>query len=211
MSVVPVAQPLVVRTKSRKPRRTQKATAPAPNALVYKGPTRLPQDFGSADMVTVQMNYGGSLSTNGSGVLTATLDAYSQASSSADWSNVTGTWSEYRILSYKIEAVPWNKYNQPTTNNLAPVVTMTDRANQSAPGSLLAAASYGSAKMHDPSTRWNRTIKMASSDEAGWTASTTSPAAASRLYVKVYSAGNPVSLTLYDYLSVTIVQFRGRS
>ncbi len=181
-------------------------------AVSYRGPAKLPQARGSDESYEVtEVRFGGTLSTSGSGVLAAVLDGYSQASSSTDWASLVNLYQEYRILSMHVECAPWNKYNQPTTTALAPVYTVTDRSGATPLSSQSATAAYASAEIHDPSTRIVRTIKMDGSDEASWIATSSTPANASRLYIKFYSAGNANSISLYDYLTTMIVQFRGRS
>ncbi len=143
--------------------------------------------------------------------MSTVFDAYSQASASSDWSSISGGWQEFRILSMDVVLSPWNPFNLPTTTNVAPVVSVLDRSSNSPLSSIAIATNYQSAEIHDPSTRIRRVIKMAGVDEAMWTLVGSTPAATARLYVKLYSAGNTASTTLYDYFTIVIVEFRGRS
>lgn len=178
---------------------------------VYSGPTRLPSGFGALDTQKIQFGTGNSVASSAGGVVSTVFDAYSQASSSSDWSSISGGWTEFRILSMDVVLSPWNHYNMPTTTNLAPVISVLDRSSSTALSSIGVASNYQSAEIHDPSTRIRRTIKMAGVDEATWTLVGSTPALTARLYVKLYSAGNTASTTLYDYFTITIVEFRGRS
>jgi hypothetical protein len=181
-------------------------------ALVYKGPTRLPArtGFSDDDQVAVQLNYIGTMSANGSGVLAPVLDSYSQASSSPSWASFAALYGEFRILSIDTIMVPWNKYNVPTTTTLAPVYIVEDRVNSTALSSLSDAAKYQNVEIYPPSSNIRKKMRMEGTGEASWTASGSTPASADRLYIKVYSAGNTSSVTLYDYCSAVMVQWRNR-
>ncbi len=164
----------------------------------------------SEDMATIQLNYYGSIASTAGGVINSVLDAYSQLSSSADWSSLQNLYQEYRILSMQTTFLPWNTYNVPTTTVLSPLMSVTDRTGSTALSSLANACSYASVKAHKPSSTFSRTIKMSGADEATWVLTTGSPATSARLYIKLYSAGNTASTTTHDYLTVLMVQFRGR-
>lgn len=178
---------------------------------VYSGPTRLPNGYGALDTQKIQFGTGNSVASSAGGVVSTVFDAYSQASSSADWASISGGWQEFRILSMDVTCSPWNPYNLPTTTNVAPVVSVLDRSSNTALSSIGNATNYQSAEIHDPSTRIRRVIKMAGVDESTWTLVGSTPATTARLYVKIYSAGNTASTTLYDYFTIVIVEFRGRS
>lgn len=180
------------------------------SSIVYRGPTKLPQGAVDDDTYTAELVYIGTMSASAGGVLAPVLDAYSQASSSPDWTNASGLYQEYRILSMETHLEPWNKYNTPTTSILAPVYTVLDRTSATALASLNDCAGYASVKIHAPSTSITRSIKMGDSGEAQFISTATSPATADRLYIKFYSAGNTASITMYDYVSTLLVQFRGR-
>ncbi len=182
----------------------------SPSALQYTGPARLPKEAQQNDCVVVQINNTGQVASSASGVINTVFDGYLQASTPADWANYISLYTEYRVLSMEVELIPWNKYNQPTTNVLAPLYTVSDRASGSTLASAASAVSYGSCQAHEPSTRLMRTIKMAGSGEADWIAVGASPPTDDRLYIKLYGAGNSNSLTLYDFFAKCLVQFRGR-
>lgn len=181
-----------------------------PSSTKYLGPPRLPRAKSANETYTAQLVYVGTLSTNGSGVLAAVLDSYAQASSATDWSNFTGMWSEYRILSMKTKAVPWNKYNTPTTTTKAPLYSVLDRSSGNALTSLADVGGYDTAMIHSPSENWTRQIKMDGTDEANFVDVASSTPTNSRLFIKLFSTGNTPSTTLYDYMTFIMVQFRCR-
>lgn len=211
LSLVPYnASQVTSKQRSRKGKPRKSNFRPGPNQLVYNGPARLPQSMQQDDLMTTQINNVGQVASSGTGVINTVFDAYLQASTPADWTSFASLYTEFRILSMEVELIPWNKYNQPTTNVLAPLYSVTDRASGSTIGSLAAAVDYESAQAHEPSTHAKRVIKMASVEEAQWIQTGATPASTARLYVKLFSAGNSNSLTLYDFVSRMVVQFRGR-
>ncbi len=185
---------------------------PSPTALSYKGPTRLPRALGQNDFMTTQINNTGNIATSAGGVVNTVFDAYSQMSTPTDWTNLSGLYTEYRILSMEVEFIPWNTFNQglAPTINLAPIYTVEDRANNTVLGSTAQAVGYDSCYVKEPSKRFIRRIKMNANEEAVFTPVGSSPATASRLYIKLYSTGNVASTTLYDFVTRIVVQLRGR-
>lgn len=206
----PSNQMVVYKPKRKKKSRTNK-TNPSPSAIIYNGPLKVPKALTNNDTDVFQFNYIGTMSTNSSGVLAPVIDAYAQASSSPDWTNISAAWAEYRILSMQFEAKPWNKYNQPTNQDLAPIYVVTDRSQSNALTSLNDVMGYSSAKIYPPSSELYESIKMAGTDEASFITTTSTPPFASRMYIKLFSNGNaPVVKALYDYMTRILVQYRGR-
>jgi hypothetical protein len=197
---------LVRRQKSTK----KKQVNPSVGSIVYVGPSKLPRAAVDDDTYTAELKYIGTMAASAGGVLAPVLDSYSQLTSSPDWANAAALYQEYRVLSMETHLQPWNKYNTPTTSALAPVYSVLDRVNATALASLSDCAGYASVKIHPPSTEIVRTIKMADSGEAQFIATTTFAATTDRLYIKFYSAGNAASITMYDYVTTILVQFRGR-
>ncbi len=212
MPIVPYIPQNQVKVGSRRARvvRSRKAINPAIGATNYSGPARLPRGVQEKATDCVQLGIYGSVASSAGGVISTVFNAGSQATSSNDWSSYSNLYQEYRILSMKVHLVPWNKYNQPTTSAIAPVLSVTTRDNATALSTLADTATYDSVQVHEPSTSIVRTIKMSGIDEASWTLTSTTPPAASTPYIKLYSSGNVASTTLFDYLSIVIVQFRGR-
>ncbi len=193
-----------------KKKQRRKPVNPSPASIIYRGPAKLPQDSLDEDLHTVEVLYIGTLNASAGGVLAVALDSYSQVSSSPDWASLGNLYQEYRVLSWALQLQPWNKYNTPTTTTLAPVYSVLDRSNSTVLSSLSDCAGYSSVRIHPPSTEVSRVIKMADTGEAQFIPTSTFPATQDRLYIKLYSAGNTASITMYDYLSTFIVQFRGR-
>ena len=178
--------------------------------ITYSGPYKLQRTAVQNDLMTMQFQYIGTLTASGGGVLSSVLDSYAQLTSSPDFSSAANLYAEYRVLSMHTQCEPWNKYNTPTTTTLAPVYTAIDRQDNTAIASLSAAANYGSIAIHAPSSKITRGMKMTGTGEALWVGTSGAPSADNRMYLKFYSSGNTASITMYDYLTVIIVQFKGR-
>ncbi len=183
---------------------------PSNQVAIYRGPLRLPQSVQADDTVTVQLGYAGTLTTSVAGGLATVISASSQATSSVDWSSYANLYSEYRILSMDFHAEPWNKYNQPTSTVLAPVISVVDRQNSTALASVSAAAAVGSAQIHPPSSSIRRKARMVDFGEASFVDISSTPASNDIFYIKLFSSGNTASTNVYDYLTILMVQFRGR-
>lgn len=190
--------------------KTTRVVNPGTNVSVYRGPPRLPRVNAQNDLMTTQINNAGQVATSGTGTVTTVFDAYSQISVASDWTSLSNLYTEYRILSMEIEFIPWNTFNTATTNTLAPMYTIDTRDTATALASLTQAVGFDSCRVVQPSKRFTRSIKMGSIDEASFIPMGSSPAASSRLYIKMWSSGNANSINLYDFITRVIVQVRGR-
>jgi len=206
----PAVAPMVS-AKSRPKKRLKKPNSnPGTTVSVYRGPTRLPKAVSSNDHATFQLNLFGSIASSGTGTITTVFDCVTQATSSADFTNLANLYNEFRVLSMNISVVPINLYNQPTTTVMNSVLSVVDRNSATALTSYADATGYDSVKIHGASKPFTRTVKMDDLDEASWVSRGSSPANANRFYVKLFSSGNSNSINLYDYLDILMVQFRGR-
>lgn len=206
----PQPAPMVAVAPRPKRRAQKKATIPSVNALAYRGPLRAPATNTGNETDTVQLNFAATLQSSGSGVLATVFSPGTQVTSSADWTNIANLWEEYRILSWDIEMVPWNKYYGPTTNVLPPFYSVIDRVTATALGSIADAIGYNSVMLHSASETMKRSAKMTGQDESAWTSTGSSPASAAQFYLKLYGSGFSNSINLFDYKMVYLVQVKGR-
>lgn len=197
------------RAKRRRGRQTNRMN-PNPQVVRYRGPTRLPNSNQQNDLMTTQINNTGQVASSASGVVSTVFDSYLQLSTPSDWTNLSGLYTEFRILSMEVEFIPWNTYNMPTTTVLAPMYAVCDRSSGSSLTTAAQAVAYDSVKTIMPSKKWKKTIKMDSLEEAQWTQVGASPPTTSRMFIKLYSSGNSNSITLYDFVARVVVQLRGR-
>ncbi len=185
---------------------------PPPEVTSYGGPLTLGAPSVTADdTVVVEVHVAGSVSTSAGGVVSTVFDSYAQASASVNWTELTALYTEFRILSMHVDLRPWKKFNQPTTTDLAPVLSLTSRNGATAIASMSEASGYDSVQIHDPSTQIQRHIEMKGPAEAQFIVVSSSPNSTARQYVKLFSSGNTATTVVYDYLSTILVQFRGRA
>lgn len=186
---------------------------PAATALAYRGPARMPKAAQSDEMITVQLQIINQVTSTAGGTLNNVYDCVTQAQAATDWASIAACYNEFRVLSMQVEFIPWNKYNAPTSSTpylLTPIYSMIDRTSATAVASSAIAAGYGSLKAHEPSTKFMRTVKMDDNEEAQWTDVTSTPAATSRYYIKLWATGMVTSAITHDALNRLMVQFRGR-
>lgn len=198
------------KTKSNKKKTN---LSPGIEAVTYKGPTRLPKTIQANDVITTQLNNQGTISTSAGGLINTVFDSMSQLAACQDYASFQNTYTEYRILSMDIEFVPWNKYNQGLGPgvNLAPVYVVEERDTATAIPNIATAIAYLTVQIIEPSKRFRKVIKMNDIGEAQFLPSGTSVATTDRMYVKLYSIGNGVSIPVYDFIVRIMVQWRGRS
>lgn len=182
----------------------------SPTALIYRGPTQMPKAKQEDDTWVTQINIINAVASTAGGVINTVFTPASQIQSSSDWASLAALWNEFRILSVRVQLIPWNKYNLPSTTIAAPVYSVIDRSTTTALASLSSVANYNSAEQHEPSTKIVRVAKMEDVEEAIWTSTSTAPANDTQFHVKLYSAGNSNSTIYYDYFNSYMVQFRGR-
>jgi len=181
-------------------------------ALSYNGPSRvlIPKTNPGNDSVVVQLAIINAVASGGTGVINTVFDSVNQAQAASDWSSWSALYSEFRVLSMDLELIPWNRYNLPTTTVAAPLYAVEDRVSNTAIGSLATVAGYDQFKSILPSSHARMIMRMTGVNEAAFGDVTTTPAAADRMYIKLFSSGNTASTTYYDYVNRIMVQFRNR-
>jgi len=205
-------QLVVYKPKKKGNKRKQLAVNPAPTALKYRGPLRLPRGLQEDDTMTTEMNVINAVASGGTGVINTVFDFVNQVQAATDWASFAAIYNEYRVLSGKVHLTPWNPFNQnlAVTTVWPPLYSVTDRADNSSVASLSVVSGYDSVQVHRPGDTVTRSLKMDSGEEASWTVTSSTPAAGSRMYIKLFMTGATASTTYYDYLNSYMVQFRGR-
>jgi hypothetical protein len=203
---------IVVRKKqvNGKPKNKTNKVDISPTALVYRGPLQMPKAKQEDDTWTTQVNIINTIVSSAGGVVATVFTPGSQIQSSSDWVSLAALWNEWRVLSARVELIPWNKYNLPTATVVAPLYTVIDRQSSTALGSLASVANYNSAEAHEPSTKVIRVAKMEDPAEAEWQDTGSAASTSAQFNIKLFSSGNTATTTLYDYFNSYMVQFRGR-
>jgi len=157
------------------------------------------------DLYTIKMVSDLTATSDGSGNLVATYG--NLPSLGSNWSSAAAFFDEYRVLATTLEFRPNWFASGATTVVLAPVTTVIDYDSSAALTGYTLAAQYSSVKEFRGMVPWKRTALMSGSADSGFI-STASPG--STFWIKIWSAGNPVSTALGRYVFVMYVQFRGK-
>lgn len=184
-----------------------------PTALSYSGPTRPLVSSGNlgTDVVTFPIINIATLSSSGTGTLATVFDSQSQMAAGSDWTAYSNLYAEFRLLSMDIEFLPYNYVNTTSGIVRTAVFSVEDRQTATALASDADVTGYATTlTAHTPATHFRKVMRMSGPGEALWVSTGSSPAAADRLYIKLWSSGNTNSLLLYSYVNIMMVQFRQR-
>lgn len=194
----------MTKKKSKKePKKSNSTKAVSPTALSYKGPVAIPGSnqqietfqFNSSYYAAMNASVGGSLDfVLGTGLVT----------SIPDWSNISGSWHEYRVLAMEIHFQPIVSY----TSSYPPIIWVNDRNNTGTLGTYANAGIHESAQIVSSRYAHKLNIKMNGPDEAVWTPSATS---FSWGYIKGFGTNFAASQNVGAYLLKFLVQVRGRA
>lgn len=176
----------------------------AADALVYRGPTKLPLSSLNQRIVETELKYTSLVTTSGSGQL---IPVFGNAPTNAsDWSNLIASFDEYRTLSMVVAFIPKDRYTH--TNVAYPVSVVVDNDSSGALSSHAGAAAYESFKLVSLEVPFKTVWKMSGVTQATWitTASPTSNA-----WIKWYSDTLSNSSDYGRFVVSYLVQFRGRN
>jgi len=160
------------------------------------------------EAVLFPMNFGTMLAmtTNGSGTFAGVYETET-IRNAADWSSVSTSFDEYRVVGFTVEILWHRRYD--STWLWMPWVSCLDRGDLVALSSYNIGANAESAKSHSPFTKIKRTIKMKSVEEADFQSVLGTPTSWGS--IKFYSTGNTASATIGYAHMTALVQFRGRT
>lgn len=202
-----------MKPKSGQKKRGNGTPQVSPTAMSYNGPIRFSEPRGSVDndSVVILMLNSATLSSSASGTLTTVFDSQTQMAACADLTQYQLLYSEFRLLAIEIDYMPTQYIN--TTGGIIrdAIYCVQDRQSATALASVADALGYSSTlSVHQGGSPFTCAMKMSGPGESTWISTASSPAAADRLYVKLYSIGNTASVTLGTYLARVVVQFRNR-
>jgi len=158
---------------------------------------------GELDTYTMVFRQDGTLTSDGSGTLNTVWS--NNPSPSANWTGAAAVYDEYRTLMYRVEFEPIMFNGQVIAQ--APIAICVDMDTSTALTAYSLAAQYSSDKVQAGGKRWHIEAYM-SGVPTGQFISTGSPVA--NCWIKSYSTGNSVSVTLGRYLVSYLIQFRGK-
>ncbi len=203
-----------VRRRARRPRRgALDVFNPSANELIYTGPTRMPNRI-VPETRTEQLTSFQALTSSAGGIIDTLINSgtvRTVANDFGDWDNL---FSEYRVLSLRMEFCPALVGANPTTIPAAganlPFWTVVTRDNAAAISSYSNIQNNTSLRMHPLNQKFVRESKMNSSEEASYTAVTTDPATTESYQIKIF-ADNLANSSVYGHLVYHwMVQFRTR-
>jgi len=174
----------------------------AVSAQRYVGPI-IGSPFNDANhTTTLLLIYQTSLASTVGGVVADVFG--NNPSSASNWGDSNAVWGEYRVLAFRLEFYPVNRYSKTTTVTF-PVLVDVDRRNSTALTSFSVAAARETCKMRSLEDPWHEEIRMTGSEESQFIA-VSAPTALS--WFKLYSTGLSVSTTYGLILVKYLVQFR---
>jgi hypothetical protein len=146
----------------------------------------------------------GFITSSAGGVVATTFAA--SPTGSVDWGNLSACWHEYRVIGFRVEFYPNNRYSK-TTTTCRPMIVVGDRSNGGALASYSAAVAHESAVKRSLEDPFTFELKMTGVEDAVWTPVGTS---FSFGWIKFYADGLSVSTEYGMYVCYRRVQFRGR-
>ncbi len=155
-------------------------------------------------LFTVRLGADIVITSDGSGLLQTVIT--NNPSQGQNWSNYASVFDEYRVLMAKAEFDPLWATGGSTQTFWAPIASVIDRSDSTVLTSYGLAERYSSHKKTPGQKKFHQSVNMSSVDDSGFV-STASPAA--NAWIKFYSSGNSLSLTLGRVNLTLLVQFRG--
>lgn len=170
---------------------------------VYNGPIRLSGGAGQMRIIRLNMFYETSVVSSAAGVY-AGVEFFS--SSFFDWTSISSTWEEFRVLGLTVSYQPCNRYTKITTN-CVPGYVAIDRTTATAFSTRTGAAGHESARVHTLEDPWSKTVRMQNAVESQFQpTSSVTPT----FWVKCYFDQLSVSTQYGYFYQIALVEFRGR-
>jgi hypothetical protein len=193
--------------KRNKKSQRDMTVGPPSTALSYNGPLDNGRLREALDTHCFVLGFSGSITSSAGSVINTVIDPVAQATSSGNWTNLTGLFQEYRLLGIEVKFLPINPLAVATTQ--VPIFSVIDRQNNTALSTALAATSYASCKEHVLYKTFKRSARMADVGEAQWIDVTLTPASTNRFYIKLLGLSLAASTNYFQYITTLLVQFRG--
>lgn len=189
--------------KNRLPNKkwTPKSSTSCPSdATSYSGPVELPSSFATNNLYTRNHSFTTLISANSSGVVDLVY-TFANATSVANWSALSATFHEYRVLGMKLEFQPLQNF----TSAYPPLIIVSDRLSTATLGSYAVAADHESAQLVPSRQPFSRTIRASSVDEMGFLGMASATQTVSlKFYGDQFTSNQQIGRMLITYLT----QFR---
>lgn len=174
----------------------------------YSGPIRLPVKAGMDDrIVRANLVINSALTSNGAGTVSGYFDS-GAISSSIDWSNYAGLYSEYRILGIRFDWVPFydGSYNASMLQG-AGAWAVWHNGSGSVPASLDEVTSQSTYKALRSSTPSSMELRFRGFEELQWITTSSTPTYGN---LRFYISGLTPSTTYGRLMATYLVEFRSR-
>ncbi len=178
----------------------------APTALTYHGPIVSKKAKAENETIVTNLNFTGLLTSTAGGAIDSFYSNDPASYAIADWTNLAAVWHEYRVLGFRVEFFPYNRYSK-TTVVCTPMIVVVDRADASLLGSYQTGMDHSSAKKVSLEDPWIMEAKMASTEEAAFISTGSTSA---QTWIKFYSSGLSVSTVYGRTFVYLLLQLRGR-
>lgn len=171
----------------------------------YNGPVKIPGTQNAQHIVQLNLHMTGSFLSDGAGVIKFNA-LVTQVTSANDWTNLSASFEEYRVLALEVHYRPNNRYSKSTTI-CRPIISAVDHGSSASFASYADAQTHESARFMSLEDPHKRTWRMNDLQEGDFVPTTGAPSIAGG--VKFY--GDSVSFTIeYGIVFYTyLVEFRG--
>jgi len=174
--------------------------------MQYKGPIVSAADKEEAETIVTILNFTGSIASDAGGTIDTLYSSDPSSYALGDWTNMAATWHEYRVLGFRMEYFPNNRYSKASTV-CTPMIVCVDRQSAGTLGSYQVAMDHSSAKKVSLEDPWFKEARMQQLEEAAFI-STLAPVAL--MWIKFFATGLSVSTTYGRSFVYLRLQFRGR-
>lgn len=153
---------------------------------------------------TFRLGYDAAVTTDGSGLLQTVIS--NSPTSAQNWSTYASTFDEYRVLAVQARFEPLWATGGSTQTYWAPIAHVVDRSDATALTGYGLAERYESHRKTPGQRKFTVSMNMASVEESSFISTGSSTP---NMWIKFYSSGNTVSLTVGRLDVIYLVQFRG--
>jgi len=177
----------------------------------FRGPIRTPASLRGQDLHTITLQSDGSLTSDAAGLCQHVYANKPDAPGSglgacAQWTQLSQTFDEYRVLAYEIEYIPFDRYNRGAIIT-TPVVVVLDYDTATVLGSYGIADSYESARTKSLDTPWRVRISMNGIENSTFV---NSLATTSTFFLKMFSSGLTPSTPYGKIFYRARIQFKNK-
>jgi hypothetical protein len=178
----------------------------APRDPFYTGPTQYKIEKPMS--LVIPLRYTTSVTATAGGIV-QNATPYRNVTNAANWSSFSASFAEVRILSIRVEYIPYNRYNQSLTNVIAPLYVCVDRRDSNLLTTAPQAQYFEDTRMVCPSDPWSHTMRLFGTDEAAYVDVSSAGSLLQPASIKWYGSNFTASLLLGVCMYTFMTEFRG--